>query len=207
MTIIRVVLSLLICFSVCAIGDVAMASEAGHGGGAEANTNPLEFKADLAIWTGVVFLLLMMVLWTFAWGPIADGLKKREQGIADQIAQAEQRNKEAESVLGQYNKKLSESDEEVCRIIEQARRDADKVGRELVEEAKGEARAEKERGILEIETATTNALKVLAEQSAAVAVDLAGKIVGAELRTKDHGKLVEQAMAGFADAKTRSSGD
>ena len=47
------------------------------------------WKSDLAIWTAVVFLVLLAILWKFAWGPIAEGLDKREQEIADQIAEAE----------------------------------------------------------------------------------------------------------------------
>lgn len=198
---IRVGLGLLVCLSFCMIGDVAVAADA-HGAPVEVNTSPLEFKTDLAIWTGIIFLLLMTVLWKVAWGPIIDGLKKREQGIADQIAQAKERNEEAKQLLGQYDEKLAESGEEVRQMIEQARRDADKAGRELIEAARDEANAEKDRGIREIEAATADALKELAEQSATVAVGLAGKIVGAELRNKDHSKLVEQAMAGFADVKS-----
>ena len=57
----------------------------GHGSHGGGEINPLAFQGDLALWTGVVFLLLMLVLWPF-WTKIAAGLQKREEGIADQIA-------------------------------------------------------------------------------------------------------------------------
>ena len=41
--------------------------------------------ATLAV---VVFGILFAVLWKFAWGPISDGLDKRENMIAEQIAEA-----------------------------------------------------------------------------------------------------------------------
>ena len=59
----------------------------------EVDPNPLEFRTDLAIWTGIVFLVLLLVLWKFAWGPIASGLDQREQAVADQIAAAEKSNR------------------------------------------------------------------------------------------------------------------
>ena len=124
----------------------------GEGGGHDpVDTNPLEFKKDLAIWTAVVFLILFAILWKFAWGPIARGLDQREQGIADQIAQAERSNREARQLLEQYDQKLAGSGEEVRRIIEQARRDAEQAGRQLMDKARAEAEAEQQRALQEIE--------------------------------------------------------
>ena len=49
----------------------------------------------------------------------------------------------------------------------------------------------------EIDTATTGALKELADRSAALAVDLAGKIVQSRLDPQAHSRLIEQAVARF----------
>ena len=54
-------------------------SKESSGASQETAINPLEFKTDLALWTAVVFLLLLAVLWKFAWGPLAEGLDKRER--------------------------------------------------------------------------------------------------------------------------------
>src|SRR5687767_84850 len=54
----------------------------GHAiGHSDKKANPLEFQTDLAIWTAVVFVVLLLVLSKFAWGPIVAGLEKREQRI------------------------------------------------------------------------------------------------------------------------------
>jgi F-type H+-transporting ATPase subunit b len=169
--------------------------------------NPLDFKADLAIWTAVVFLLLLAVLWKFAWGPIAQGLDKREQGIADQIAQAERSNEEARRLLEEYQQKLADSEDEVRGIVEQGRRGAEQVGREIVEKARAEAQAEQQRSLREIETATAGALKELAERGAELAVRLAGKIVRAELKPADHTQLIEEAVSRFPKEKTGANGN
>lgn len=177
------------------------AAAAGHGGGHAGQANPLDFQRDLALWTAVVFLVLLAILWRFAWGPIAKGLASREQMIADQIAQAERSNEEARRLLDDYQQKLAQSQAEVRAILEQARRDGEQTGRELIEHSRGEAKREQEKALREIEQAKDGALKELAERSARLAVDLAGKIVGSRLEPADHARLIEQAIADFPKGK------
>jgi F-type H+-transporting ATPase subunit b len=160
-------------------------------------SDPLEFQKDLAIWTAVVFALLLVVLKLFAWGPIVSGLEKREQGIAANIAAAERANQDARNMLAQYERKLAGSADEVRAIIDEARRDAEHTQQEILAKARADAQAEKDRGIREIETATNQALKQLAEHSANLAVDLAGKIVQSHLTPSEHTRLIDEAMARF----------
>jgi F-type H+-transporting ATPase subunit b len=178
-----------------AMAPAAIAAEGGHGGG---EVNPLDIKPDLAFWTLVVFLALMAILWKFAWRPIAEALDKRERRIADQIASAEQANVDARKILDDYHRKLSDSEAEVRKILEQGRRDAEEAGRRMLEATRDEARREKERAVREIDAAAGEALKELAERSADLAVDLARKIVQSKIDRADHAQLIEQAVAGLA---------
>ena len=173
-----------------------------HGGGhSEEAANPLEIKGDLAIWTAVVFLVLLLILWKFAWGPVTEGLDKREQYIASQISHAEKNNAEARRLLEEYQQKLSEAQGEVRAIVDQGRHEAEQGGREMIEKARGEAKHEQEKGVREIEQATAAALAELAERSATLAVQLAGKIVGAKLQAADHAALIQQTVADFVKAQ------
>jgi F-type H+-transporting ATPase subunit b len=166
-----------------------------HGG---SGVNPLEFKKDLAIWTLVVFLLLLLVLGKYAWGPIVQGLEKREKRIEEQIASAEQANVEARRILTEYQAKLSNAEAEVREVLEKGRRDAEQLGRQMLDQTRDESRREKERALHEIDAATGEALNELARRSADLAVELAGKIVQAKMDRAEHAKLIEQAVAGFA---------
>jgi F-type H+-transporting ATPase subunit b len=177
--------------------DAQTPAKTAEGAHAEA-PNPLEWKKELAIWSAVVFVVLFLALWKFAWGPISQGLNKRERGIADQIAQAEQANQQAKELLAEYEQKLAASREEVRGILEQGRRDAEKVGREMLDKARGDAQAEQQRALRQIDAATASALKELADRSATLAVELAGKIVQAKINPAEHAKLIEQAVASFA---------
>ena len=64
--------------------------------------NPLAIDPDLAIWTGVVFLMLFVVLKTFAWPQITAALEERERKIADNIASAQAQNEEAKRLLAEH---------------------------------------------------------------------------------------------------------
>lgn len=183
-----------------------------HGGGGGGSVSPIptswdeikKLQADLPIWTAGVFLVLMAILWKFAWGPLAQGLEKREQGIADQISQAEQSNRQSKELLQQYEQKLADSTNEVQRIIEKGRQDAEQLGREMLDKARQEARAEQERAVEQIDAATAGALKELARQSSTLAVDLAGKILRAELKPEDHSRLISQAVSDFGKEQPRN---
>src|SRR4029079_4054523 len=56
-----------------------------HSGTANAGPGlekPEEYKSDLAIATFIVFLVLLAILWKFAWGPIVAALGRGEQMVA-----------------------------------------------------------------------------------------------------------------------------
>ena len=165
--------------------------------------NDIGFRGDLTIWTAVVFLVVLAILYKAAWGPISEGLQKRENEIAGQIAEAQRKNEEARQLLADYEKKLAAAQDEVRGLIEQGRRDAEKVGQQLVDKAREEAGIERQRAVQQIESATLAALKELADRSATLAVDLAGKIVGAQLKAADHSRLIEQAVTEFSRSRHR----
>jgi F-type H+-transporting ATPase subunit b len=168
-----------------------------HDSGAHESAGPLTWKTDLALWTFVVFWLLFLVLSKFAWGPIRDGLDKREKGIAAQIAAAQQSHEDAKRLLADYETKLAAAHDEVRGILAEARRDAEHTQQEILAKARADAEAEIARGRREIETATAAALSELARASADMAVGLAGKILTAQITTADHARLIEEAVTGF----------
>jgi F-type H+-transporting ATPase subunit b len=196
------------CLVLLAVGSMLVSPALASSSSAEnekVDMNPFSwqnFQTNLALWTAVVFLCLLAVLWKFAWGPLAAALDRREKGIADQIADAEAANQKAKDVLADYEQKLADAKNEVRGIVEQGRRDAEKLGRELLDKAKEEASAEHARAVKQIEAAADAAVKGLADRSAAMAVDLAGKIVSAKLNPADHAQLIEQAVGGFVRGKT-----
>ena len=86
-------------------------------------------------------------------------------------------------------------------MLEAARRDAEKVGQEIVQKARARAEEDQRQRLEEIEAAAADAIKELGEHSATLAVELAGKIVAAKLDPEDHSQLIEQALTKFSSRK------
>src|SRR4051794_37392252 len=55
-------------------------------------------RIDLGIWTLVVFLLLFFILAKYAWGPMLEGLKRREETIRGALDDAQRARDEAQRV-------------------------------------------------------------------------------------------------------------
>jgi len=168
-----------------------------HANAAANLTAPEEYKYDLSIYTFVVFLLLLLILGKFAWGPIVQGLDKREQGIADQIEEAKQGAEKATQTLEQYQAKLAAATEEVKELMAQARRDAESAKERILSEAQEAAERERERALSDIEAAKNKALTELAQKSVDTAVALAARVVRKEINPDDHANLIKESLQQF----------
>jgi F-type H+-transporting ATPase subunit b len=201
---------LLLVFGSVAVVEAAPEAESGAAshddhhaapGHAGANTSPDEVKGDLAIFSAIVFLLLVVILRKFAWGPIAAGLEKREGHIAHEIAAAEKANHDAKAMLAEYQTRLDAAQGEVKAMLDEARRDAEHTKQEFVAEARKEAMAEAARAKREIETAKDQAMRELAQVATDQALALAGKLLQQKLQPADHARLIDEALANFPKSK------
>ena len=177
--------------------DDSHGGEASHDGGHEANTNPLSFDPDLALFTGLVFLLLLLILWKFAWGPILAGLAAREDGIAANIDQAQQDAEAAAAKLQEYEAQLTAASEEARTIMAKAQEDAQAAADAIVAEAKEAAQRQRDRAVADIEAAKNVALGEVAEKSVDIALGLAGNIVRRQLNAEEHSELIRETLDKF----------
>ena len=180
----------------------AATTDPSHGGG---STDPLEVAPDLAIFTFIVFVILLVVLRKFAWGPIMEALERREHNVAEHIAQAERNHEQARQLLVEYEQRLANAANEVRELLEEARRDAEGTKQSILAEARQGAEAEKARALRDIEAATDAALETIAHRSTDLAVELAGKIVGAKLTKDEHARLIQDAVAKFPASSASSN--
>lgn len=166
----------------------------------EAFESPAEFRGDLAIWSFIVFLLLMGLLSTIAWKPIMQGLDKREQGIADTIAATQAANEDARELLASYERRLAEASEEVKTMLDDARRDADSLRQSIVAEARQAADEERQRAHREIGMARDEAIAQLAETAGDLAVSVAGKFLREKITADEQNRLVQESVASLKAA-------
>ena len=157
--------------------------------------SPAELRTDLAIWSLAVFLLLLGLLGKFAWKPIMEGLDKREQGIEHQIAETKKANEEAKRMLVSYERRLSETADEVRGMLDEARRDAESTKVAIVAEARKAAEEEQARAKHEIGLARDEALSSIALKAGDLAVEVAGKFLREKIGKEDHSRLVRDSIA------------
>ncbi len=168
--------------------------DASHASGEHGNVNPLSIDPDLMLFTLVIFLLTLIVLGKFAWGPIKEALERREQAIADQIAEAQKSREEARRLLEQHESRLAATRDEINALMEGARREAEVQKQSIVAEAEKLAADQQARAVREIDNAKNAALEELARSSVDQAVGLAGRIIGQTLRAEDHANLITEAL-------------
>lgn len=161
-------------------------------GGGESNI----FAGDLgnAIWTLVIFGLVLFVLGKYAWGPMLESLQQREKFIRESLEQAKADREAAERRLKEYEEKLTASRAEATAIVEEGRRDADEARRRIEEEARREADKMIERAKREIGIAQQTAVKELYATTATLATELAGRVLGREIKPEDHERLISESL-------------
>ena len=170
----------------------AMAAEGGHAeGGAN---NPFAGDIGNALWTVIIFVLVLVVLGKYAWGPILSNLQARENFIHESLEKAKRDRDEAEARLKQYEERLAASRAEASAIVDEGRRDADVVKRRIEEDARLEADRIIERARREIQIATDTATKELYTLSARLATEMATRIVGRQLTVQDQERLIAESI-------------
>ena len=172
-----------------------LASEEGGQGG------PFEGNIGNALWTLVIFGLVVLVLGKFAWKPILGGLQQREDFIRTSLSQAKADREAAESRLKEYSDKLVSARSEASAIVEEARRDSEALKRRFQEETQEEANRTIERARREIKIAQETAVKELYVLTARLTTDVAGKILEREINSADHDRLIRDSIQALADGK------
>jgi F-type H+-transporting ATPase subunit b len=160
----------------------------------------------LGIWSIVVFVILLLVLKKYAWGPILEGLQKREHTIESAVRDAQQARDEAQRLRDQLQREVDKAQEKVRDILDEGRRHAQQVTDEMIAKARAEIQAERERLRREIEMARDQALQELWKQAADLATMISAKAIRRQLTAEDHRRLVDEALTELQGATKAGRG-
>jgi F-type H+-transporting ATPase subunit b len=158
----------------------------------------LDPRFDLGIWTVVIFVLLLLLLQKTAWGPMLEGLRKREGLIRDSIEEAKRTRAEMERLRTQFQQELAEAHAKIPALMDEARADAQRLAEEMRVKANEEIQAEKQRARRELELARDQALQELWTQAAQLATLISAKAIGRSLSEDDHRRLVDESVREMA---------
>ncbi len=166
---------------------------------AAAAATPFSGNVGNAIWTVVIFLLVLFVLGKYAWGPILRGLQAREDFIRSALEHAKRDRDEAESRLKEYADKIQQARSEASALVDEGRRDAEALKHKILAEAKHEHDLLLDRARREIDVARETAIKDLYTASAKLTTQVAAKILGREIKSADHDRLIRDAVEALGE--------
>ena len=180
--------------------DTTHAEKGGEGAGHQDEGPFGRFALDLAVWTVVVFLVLLFVLGRFAWKPMLQGLEERERAIHSAVEDAQRAREEAQRLRDQLQQEMDRAHERIRAEMEEARRHAQENAEQMMARTKAEIQAERERLHREVETARDQALQQILNQTAQLAALVSTKAIRRQLNADDHRRLVDEALAELRQA-------
>jgi len=127
-------------------------------------------------------------------------LEERRAKIQGELESAEQTRRQAEGELAEYREQLASARGDANRIIEEARETAEQFRRDIQAKAEEESRNTVARAQDEIRAERDRVFNELRAQVADIAVTLAGRVVGAELDTKSHERLIDEYIEQVASS-------
>lgn len=136
----------------------------------------------LILWTGLIFLIVYFVLARFAFKPIQEALKKREDDIQSSLDQAKQARLDMEQLQAKNEQLLIEAREERAKILKEAKTAKDTIISEAKEEAKEEAQKIVQNAKKEIENQRMAAIVDIKNQIGNISIEVAEKIIRKELK-------------------------
>ncbi|MGM1015939.1 MAG: F0F1 ATP synthase subunit B [Actinomycetota bacterium] len=143
--------------------------------------NPLLPASYDIIWSGVCFIIILIVVWRVALPRLATVLDARSAAIEGNIAKADEAQKQAEAALEEYTRQLAEARTEAGEIREAAREDGKKIVAEAKETAASEAARLTAAAHTQIDAERQTAFVALRSEVGSLALDLAGGVVGETL--------------------------
>jgi F-type H+-transporting ATPase subunit b len=149
----------------------------------------------LIVWIGLTFLILLVLLRKFAWGPITSALSEREDKIRESMEQAEKALAEAKQLQADNDKARREAEAQAQSILREAREEAERMRGEEVNKTRDQIQHLQEAAQTEIEREKQSALDSLRQEVADLAVSAAEKILRENLDADRQKKIVKDFLS------------
>lgn len=173
------------------MGFILAATEAA----ADEHSNPLIPEVNELIWGAISFVLLFALLSKFVFPKMRVALEERTNKIEGNLERAQQEFDKAQALHKEYEQKLAEAQAESQRIIAQAHTNASQLEVQLRAKAEDEAQRIVERARDQVNAERQRAITELRGEVGSLAIDLASRVVGESLDRDRHLRLVDQYVA------------
>lgn len=158
-------------------------------------TSLLSVNPGLIFWTLVTFVVLLMLLKKFVWGPIIDAVERREDSFKEMFEGAENAKNEAQQLLKRYEDQLAGARNDMNQLIEEGKVRAGKAGDEIIGKASSEAKQLVEEAKAEITRERQKAIEELKAQVVKISLAAAERVIERNLAEQDHRNLIQQTIS------------
>lgn len=149
-------------------------------------------EAGTILWMIIIFGIVFFILKKFAWKPILNALKEREDSIANALNSAEEAKKEVAGLKADNDKIITEARKEKDIILKEAKEIKEKIVAEAKDKANQEAQKSIEQARQQIQTEKDAAINDIKKQVAELSVLIAEKVIKKELDNKgEQEKMVD----------------
>lgn len=149
-------------------------------------------NVGLAIWLSVVFLLLLLLLRRYAWGPITSALAEREETIASSLNRAEAALEESKRLQERNAQARRENERQAQRLLRVAREEAQQLREREVQRTREEISALRNSAQEDIARDKEKALQALRSEVADLAILVAEKVLQENLDVSRQRVLVDR---------------
>ncbi len=152
-----------------------------------------------ALFTLLNFLALFFVMKKFLVKPVLDMIQTRQKEIDDLYADAGNAQASAKAMEAEYQQKLSAAAQTSERIVKEAVERGQHREEEIIRSANAEASAIMDKAAADIALEKKKAINDAKNEISDMAVAIAEKVVGRELKAADHSALVEHFINELGD--------
>jgi F-type H+-transporting ATPase subunit b len=158
--------------------------------------NPLiEIIPGLMVWTIVAFVICLIVLKRYAFGPVQKVIDDRRDRIRESIEEADRAREEARGLLEEHRKLIGQAKSEAESILAEARKIADSQRERMRAEVEEDRQRRLEETQRQIDQATQQALGEIRREVASLSLIAAEKITRKSLTDDDQRRLIDEALS------------
>lgn len=152
-------------------------------------------RGGLMVWTLLVFVVLYFVLRRYAFPVITAAVEAREKALEDAIEGAKRDREEAARLLADQREQIEAARTEAQRFIAEGRAAGEKIRAEMLEQTRIQQQELLERARRDIEAEKERAIAELRREAVELAIAGAGKVIEKNLDDQSNRRLVESFLA------------
>ncbi len=163
--------------------------------------SPFDINGGVIIWTVVIFVLLLALLWRAGYPALLKMVEERERRIQKQLEDAERANAEAQRLLEEHKKQIAAARNDAQDILAKAKVVAQKERETLLAKAREEYDALLSRARKDIDAEKEKAILALRREAVDLSIAAASRVIEANLDTDANRRLVTDFLESLSKAE------